>query len=59
MQIEFQRVAGGSRSISATIRSVVDRSEASSIDNWREVGGSFKRVIGPGSWHEPGLKSNI
>jgi hypothetical protein len=41
------------------LRSVVvnvDRSEASSIDNWREVGGSFERVIGPSSWHEPGLK---
>jgi hypothetical protein len=31
--------------------------EASSIDNCREVGGSFERVIGPGSWHEPGLFS--
>jgi hypothetical protein len=30
--------------------------EASSIDNWRELGGSFERVIGPGSWNEPGLK---
>jgi hypothetical protein len=30
--------------------------EASSIDNWREVGGSFERVIGPGLWHESGLK---
>jgi hypothetical protein len=29
--------------------------KASSIDNWREVGGSFERVIGPGSWHEPNL----
>jgi hypothetical protein len=27
---------------------VVDRSEAPSIDNWRELGGSFERAIGPG-----------
>jgi hypothetical protein len=33
--------------------------EASSIDNWREVGGSFERVIGPGSWNEPGLKGDL
>jgi hypothetical protein len=63
MQIEFQRVAGSFRSISAMIRSVVvndiDRSEASSIDNWREVGGSFERVIGPGSWNKPGLKGDL
>jgi hypothetical protein len=34
------------------LRSIVVMSidiEASSIDNWREVGGSFERVIGPGS----------
>jgi hypothetical protein len=30
----------------------VDRSEASSIDNWREVDGSFERAIGPGLWRE-------
>jgi hypothetical protein len=29
------------------------------IDNWREVGGSFKRVIGPGSWNEPRLKDDL
>jgi hypothetical protein len=46
----------------ARLRSVVvnvGRSEASSIDNWREVDDSFERAIGPGSWHEPGLKGDL
>jgi hypothetical protein len=46
----------------ARLRSVVVMSidiEASSIDNWREVGGSFERVIGPGSCYEPGLKGDL
>jgi hypothetical protein len=46
----------------ARLQSVVVMSidiEASSIDNWREVGGSFEWVIGPGSWYEPGLKGDF
>jgi hypothetical protein len=51
---EFPRCAGAAPvpDQRARLRSVVVMSidiEASSIDNWREVGGSFERVIGPGS----------
>jgi hypothetical protein len=43
----------------SSLMHVVDRSEAPSIDNWHEVGGSFELVIGPGSWNEPGLKGTF
>jgi hypothetical protein len=36
-----------------------EASSLMSIDNWREVGGSFERVIGHGSWNEPGLKDDL
>jgi hypothetical protein len=45
----------------ATMRSIVvnevDRSEASSIVTG--ANGLFERAIGPGSWHEPGLKGHL
>jgi hypothetical protein len=39
--------------------SSIDPNEAPSIDNWREVGGSFERAIGPGLWNQPGLKGTF
>jgi hypothetical protein len=59
---EFPRSPAPVPNQRARLRSIVinvDRSKASSIDNYREVGGSFERVIGPGSWHEPGLKVDL
>jgi hypothetical protein len=59
MQTSFKVAGAGSRSQRATMkrrrsecRSI---SEASSIDNWREVVGSIERVIGPTFSNEPGL----
>jgi hypothetical protein len=55
MQASSKAAGAGSRSARNVDRDI----EASSIDNWREVGGSFERVIGPGSWHQPGLKVTL
>jgi hypothetical protein len=41
----------------ATLALMSIDSEASSSYNWHGKGGSFERAIGPGLWHEPGLKA--